>query len=262
VAATVRELVLQGQLAPLQIVRPDRCLDSGEIAQDPVAALREHAPGERAVVFASSVRAAIAYADAYRAEACDATVVHGDLPWHARQEAVKSDIVCNVMCLTEGWDDPGVSVCVLARGCSSSGSLIQMTGRVMRPAPWKERALLIDLRGVTHVFGDPTEDMEYSLKGIGIRPKGAQVLFCACCAAPIGAYPCIECGHTPPEPELPRVVNAEIKFAGKRSESVAERRATWHRWVAEAKAKGWKIGSVLYKYKAVYGHWPPKEVMR
>jgi hypothetical protein len=167
--------------------------------------------------------------------------------------------VCNVNVLTEGWDDPSVDTCILARGVSSSGALVQMVGRVLRA---KEQAWLLDLRGVTHVFGDPTADMEYSLSGVGIRPKGLRVLFCAACGAACGAYPCAECKYVPPEPELPRVVGAEIRFAHKRMEGIAERRATYRRWLDESKRKGYKRGHAMYRYKACYGHWPPAEVLR
>jgi hypothetical protein len=137
--------------------------------------------------------------------------------------------------------------------------LVQMAGRVLRA---KKQAWLLDLRGVTHIFGDPTEDMVYSLDGVGIRPKGKRYSFCAVCGDAFTVYPCQSCGWAPPEPDLPKIVPAEIKFAGKRSETIDQKRATYKRWAAEAKAKGHKPGAAMYKFKAVYGFWPPKEVMR
>lgn len=257
VAATIRELTERGILAPLTIVRPDRCLDAGQIACDPVEAYLRYTPNSKAVVFCPSIRAATDICSRFLHVGIRCGLVHSQMRDDGMWRSCK--VVCNVNVLTEGWDDPSVDTCILARGVSNSGTLIQMAGRVLRA---KTVAWLLDLRGITHVFGDPTSDQAYSLNGLGMRPKYKGYSFCALCGVPIGTYPCLECGYTPPEPELPSVVGAELRYALKRSETIEERRATYHRWLAVAKAKGYKNGHAMWKYKAVYGHWPPKEVMR
>jgi len=134
-----------------------------------------------------------------------------------------------------------------------------MVGRVLRA---KKVARLLDLRGMTHVFGNPTADMEYSLDGVAMRPKGAAYAFCAACGAVLPAYPCGECKYAPPEPEMARVVGAELRFAAKRLESIDERRESYQRWAEEARVKGYKQGHAMWRYKGCYGSWPPKEVLR
>src|SRR6185312_11439346 len=47
VGATVRELTDLGHLVPCEIMRPDKYLQSGEIAQNPVDAYVQHAQGRR-----------------------------------------------------------------------------------------------------------------------------------------------------------------------------------------------------------------------
>lgn len=78
-------------------------------------------------------------------------------------------------CLTEGVDVPEAGVAVSCRSFRFSGAMIQAFGRVLRSAPGKRRALILDLTGATHVHGLPTEDRDYSLEGRAIAPHPAKM---------------------------------------------------------------------------------------
>ena len=65
----------------------------------------------------------------------------------ARLSRGEIDVVCNCMVLTEGWDQPDVSCIVLARPTKHMGLYRQMIGRVLRPAPGKDHALVLDHAG-------------------------------------------------------------------------------------------------------------------
>lgn len=78
------------------------------------------------------------------------------------------DMLCSPMALSEGFDSPRAEVCVLNRSCASIATYIQMVGRVLRPCPGKDRALLIDCTDAASVHGLPTADRNYSLLGAGI----------------------------------------------------------------------------------------------
>jgi DNA repair protein RadD len=78
------------------------------------------------------------------------------------------DVLASPMALSEGFDAPRAEVCVLRRSCEHLGTYLQIVGRVLRPHPDKERAMLIDLTNARELHGLPTDDRNYSLDGKGI----------------------------------------------------------------------------------------------
>jgi superfamily II DNA or RNA helicase len=65
----------------------------------------------------------------------------------ARLASGEIEVVTNCMVLTEGWDMPDVGCCILARPTKSIGLYRQMIGRVLRPAPGKVDAIVLDHSG-------------------------------------------------------------------------------------------------------------------
>src|SRR5690606_12153671 len=174
-----------------------------EIAGDPVERYLAAARGRRAIFFAVSVEQARELADRLNAADVPAACIHGETPAEDRADAlarfVAGELIAltNVYVLTEGADLPAAEVCVLARGFSHASTYLQCIGRVLRPAPGKESALVLDLCGVSRTFGVPADEREYSLEGRAIRLVGK-----------------------PAEPEepsgdgmnVPRVVDAELEL--------------------------------------------------
>lgn len=125
-------------------------------AQEIVArAYVEHARERKGLLFAPTVKAAHAFAEALRAQGITTAVVHGSMPDHERRTALadftagRVQVLSNCMVLTEGYDEPSASVCVIARPTKSAALYQQMTGRVLRPYPGKTDALVIDVIGAT-----------------------------------------------------------------------------------------------------------------
>jgi superfamily II DNA or RNA helicase len=81
------------------------------------------------------------------------------------------DMLCSPTALAEGFDSPRAEVCVLRRSCDHVGDWIQRVGRVLRPSPGKERALLIDCCDTRSKHGLPTDDRSYGLTGVGIEAE-------------------------------------------------------------------------------------------
>jgi superfamily II DNA or RNA helicase len=71
----------------------------------------------------------------------------------------ETTVLSNVGLLAEGWDCPECEVMILARPTKSLIRFVQMVGRVLRPAPGKERALLLDHSGSTARLGHPCDDL-------------------------------------------------------------------------------------------------------
>lgn len=249
VGATVKELTELGHLVPCRAWSPPDVLESGELAMSPLEAYRKHAAGDgtppaelvtstdpaarvvlrdwyeqhgwrRAVVFCADVKHAEAVAAELSVGAVPAEVVHGKLPDRARADVLARFAagellaVCNVGCLTEGWDDPGVSVAILARRFGKAGEFLQAVGRVLRPSPGKTHAILVDLCGSVLEHGTPEAERRYTLDGVGIQrsdsPREA-IRQCAACGAVFLAEDVVDSACPTCGAELPRRERKEPK---------------------------------------------------
>jgi hypothetical protein len=134
VAASRQELRDSGVLVPCEVISPDRALGPRELAQDPVDAYQTHTPGEQAILFAPSVETAIQYACAFRDASVPAAAVWGDMPTKDRERVMAEfragslRVLTSVAILTEGFDHPPTSVCILARGVGHLGLYDQWSG--------------------------------------------------------------------------------------------------------------------------------------
>jgi DNA repair protein RadD len=206
VGATVRELTDLGHLVPCRVFAPVAVLDTEQLALSPVEAYAQHGAGERAVIFCVTVDHARAVADEMTAAGVHTEIVHGNGRGRAevlrRFAAGEIRAIANVHVLTEGWDDPGVAVCILARKPEHAGTMLQMVGRVLRPASGKTHATLIDLCGSVLEHGTPEQDRTYALDGKAITASDRQpIRQCPSCGAVFlstGQAGCPQCGATLP----------------------------------------------------------------
>lgn len=260
--ASIRELTALGYLCPLDVVAPEGRRQ--HLAEDPVRAYLELAPGRQCVLFAASVAEAEGFRDRLSAAGYPTAAISGETPAAdrdavlARFAAGEIRVVCNVFVLTEGWDCPSVEVCLLARGCGSVGTYLQMVGRVLRPHPGKARALLIDLRGCVHEHGLPQEDRDYSLDGVAISaPRAAAARRCRECGwvgAP-GTPACPDCGYVFPAPAPQQVERAKLETVRERAtREESEGRALFE----QARRAGRKPGWAAHRHVELFGRFPAK----
>lgn len=235
VGPSVRELTAQGHLVPCRVWSPARQLNPGQIAQDPLDAYREHGAGGRAVVFCRDIVHAEREAERF---GCPA--VHGKvrdrgaiLAAFARGE---HQVITSVGVLTEGWDDPGCSVAILARSIGHVGMYLQICGRVLRPAPGKTMATVIDLHGSVKdpSIGPPDLDRIYSLDGDGIQPAYRDpIRQCAHCGSVFPtAHRCPYCGI-----EIPIKPLAAPKITGDGLELVSDKPSATRVWYERIEAR-------------------------
>jgi superfamily II DNA or RNA helicase len=266
---TTREAMAQGYLVPCDVVAPDAVLERGRLAMEPLVAYRMHAMGRQGFLFARSVNRALEYAEEFSSAGVKSRCIHAGTPQDERLETLAGfragdvRVITNIYVMTEGVDLPAASVCIVATTIGSMGGYIQRVGRVLRTAPGKSDALLIDLVGCKHIWGNPEDERLYSLEGRGIR-KAA--MLCAVCKKAIEEYPCPNCGYQPQASEGAEDAPDEIthdplvRYARKRAEVDEAREATLERWYLHALIKGWKTGSAAHKYQVVYGEWPPRDM--
>ncbi len=261
--ASVRELTELGFLVPCAVFAPDSYRQ--QLAADPVDAALEHSRGRRTVVFAPGVDYARDLAQRLTLAGLPAACVDGKIPASERKRYIDQfaagEIRCVTNCavLTEGWNDPGVEVCILARGCDHVGLFLQIVGRILRPAPNKTHATLVDLRGAVHRHGMPDEDRSYSLDGKAISDaeKLPPLKQCRKCKAVYRPVPiCPYCGAPSAMPEPPEVKRARMQQIVAR-ETPDQRRQYWDRLRGIAKDRGYKPGWAFFRWSAKYGSVPP-----
>jgi superfamily II DNA or RNA helicase len=154
---------------------------------------------------------------------------------------------------------------IMARGCGTEGLYLQITGRALRPFAGKTQATLIDLRGVSHVHGSPTEDREYSLTGQAIRHgAGEPNPFSACrvCGNPIKpGEQCAECGIAPRDNSLTVTGDELSRWDFMRQRPTPERAKSLAKWMRTGAEKGWKPGAAYHKFRVVFGGYPSADMI-
>lgn len=185
VAADYSELLLDGHLCPCDVARSElsrREQQDGMVRPDGVAAYLQHGRRTdgswRAGIHCESTIALCQEASQrYVAAGVRSSVVSCETRDADRQAlfdaytAGELDMLCSPAALSEGFDSPRAEVLVARRSLAHVGTYLQWAGRVLRPHPGKERALLIDLTNASTVHGAPTIDRVYSLDGKGIQAK-------------------------------------------------------------------------------------------
>jgi superfamily II DNA or RNA helicase len=185
----------------------------------------------------------------------------------ARMDRGEITVLSNVAVLREGWDFPACEVMILARPTKSLTTWIQMCGRVLRPAPGKTKAVILDHSGSAHELGYPTDDLPLELDDGNNKPKEAKKeakeklpKLCPRChfMKPAGQHKCGKCGH---EPERQSdVVHAEgdLSLVERKKEkfSMDDKRGIYEALLGYAEENGIKPGWAYYKAKEITGVYP------
>jgi DNA repair protein RadD len=244
-----------------------------------------HKFGERrrTVVFACSVSHSVHIRDEFIVSGVRAEHIDGSTPETerdatlARLSAGELEVVSNCMVLTEGWDQPLVGCCILARPTKQMGLYRQMIGRVLRPAEGKPDAIVLDHSGAIFRHGFVEDYVEWTLDPDrpaenpthaardGDRPGGPKILECReCGAARVGGMACLNCGYLPaPPPRAVEVIDGDLGLvdASRRARPNLDDprvRGKWHAMLAGfAAERGYKPGWIAHQYKNKFGNWPP-----
>ena len=148
----------------------------------------ERSAGKPTVCFAVSVAHSRALVEDFAAQGVTAVHVDGDTSPERRGEALamirdgRAQVLCNVGIVTEGWDFPELHTCILARPTASLSLLMQMWGRIMRPAPGKTGALVLDHSSNVMRHGVlPWTDVEWTLESSKRPTVASGVVNCPQC---------------------------------------------------------------------------------
>ena len=220
---SVADLVFWGFLSPARIYAPPVVADlngirtrAGDYANDQAAAAMDRptvtgdaiahyqrlAAGQQAIAFCCNVKHAVSVCDAFKTAGITAELLLGgtqnrnqvvaDFAAHRTRVLVTVDVV------SEGFDVPAASCAILLRPTQSLGLYLQQVGRVLRPAPGKDAAIILDHVGNVLRHGFPDDPRDWSLDDRMRRTRGTpapSVRTCPECFAAFKPQPiCPVCG--------------------------------------------------------------------
>ena len=265
VSTTYPELIRDGYLVDAKVISPNSIARGS--ACDPVEAYTTYAEGRSGFAFFKRVAHAVKAAEEFNAAGIKAVAVHGAMHHRERARAVADfhrgdlDMLCNCSVFTEGFDAPRASVVILSRESPYGhvGGFMQSVGRVLRPYPGKDLALVIDLDGNVMAHGLPTEHREFSLDGEGGRPRSRERGICVCqvCGHTFEAGPqlCEQCGEVRTLRGEPLKIYSRALlevYNGKNTE-IGDKEREAVRLIELCEAKGWALSWASKQYKAQFG---------
>jgi DNA repair protein RadD len=256
-------------------------MDRTELVGDIISHWHKHGEGRQTVCFGVNVAHSLHIRDEFRQSGVKAEHVDGGMP-KAERDAVLSclasgetKIITNCMVLTEGWDMPEVSCCILARPTKKMGLYRQMVGRVLRPAPGKANAIVMDHSGAVFRHGfvedkvewtlDPDRRTESITHNTRLRSGyTSRLLECTQCGSMrVAGDACRHCGFLPQRPPKAIVFRDGELAAVDRQQRSAQHysdpneRMTWHAMLVHiAQTRGYKEGWVSHKFREKFGIWP------
>lgn len=256
-------------------------VDTRQLVGDIVVHWLRLANRRKTVVFATGVQHSVHIRDQFRVAGVWAEHLDGSTPTGERDAILAKlaagtvDVVCNAMVLTEGWDCPSASCLVLARPSKSLGLFRQMVGRVLRPAPGKFDALILDHAGAVFEHGLPEEPITWKLSedqraenathGLRTRQRMPTLTICPECAAiRLQGQPCGSCGWRPVvKPQAVEIAEGDLARVdhGRRAlhagATVAERMRFFGMLCWYVDERGYKPGWAAHKFREKFGDWPP-----
>ena len=243
-------------------------MDVPSITGDALSHYRKHADGLPGLAFCTSVQHAHHVADQFRNAGVSAIALDGGTDKEIRRMAVqdfrdgKIKILASCDLFSEGFDVPGAHIGILLRPTQSEGLFLQQVGRLLRPAPGKQNAIILDHVGNTQKFGMPDEARQWVLTSdiIHKAKKKAGVRVCPKCfaASPARARTCCECGHVFEVQARQEVEERDGELVELTAEQIARRRERQEQGmtkeladlIAFGKKKGYADGWAMHVWQA------------
>lgn len=213
---TIQQLIGAGYLSDYELFAPDIdfdvsgvkttggdynkgqlevAMDKSSITGDAVKHYKTLANGKRCVVMCATLKHAAHVCERYQGAGVNAAVIEGSMTTGAREKILndfadgKIKVVCNVQLLIEGVDIPNIEVVQWLRPTKSLIVWMQGNGRGLRPAPGKDKLIILDHVKNWQIHGAPCADREWTLEG---KKKGKRA---SQSADDISIQQCKKCFH-------------------------------------------------------------------
>ena len=257
-------------------------MDRPQLVGDVVTHWHKYSERRRTVAFGVNVAHSIHLRDEFIRSGVRAEHIDGTTPKPERDLILAKlasgevEVVSNCLVLTEGWDMPEVGCCILARPTRKMGLYRQMIGRVLRPAPNKPDAIILDHSGAVFRHGFAEDRVEWTLdpdtratsRAHQDRRKdhGSRLLECTQCGAiRMAGEPCPHCGFMPKRAPLAvPIADGELALVDRHGRIKTDLndpavRNQWHAMLAHiARERDYKPGWIGHQYKQKFGTWPPR----
>lgn len=258
VGPSISDLVAQGHLAPPLVYAPSQpdlagvksqygdfvkkalmaAVDKPKITGDAVAHYHRHAHNKPAIAFCVSVAHAEHVAETFRRAGYNAASVDGKLEQRERDQRIadlangRLHVLTSCDLISEGVDVPVVAAGILLRPTQSLGLYMQQVGRILRPSPGKDHALILDHAGNCLRHGLPDQDRDWQLltsankASAAGESNGPPIRQCPqCYNVHITAPACPRCGHvyTAQEREIAQVDGDLVQVSREQIEAEKQR---------------------------------------
>ena len=256
-------------------------VDRSDLVGDIVSQWHRYGERRKTICFAVNVAHSLHIRDEFLKSGVRAAHIDGSVPKVQRDDVLarlatgELDVITNCMVLTEGWDMPEVGCCILARPTRKMGLYRQMVGRVLRPAPGKYDAIVLDHSGAVFRHGfiedpvtwtlDPEKRASSAAHNSRLRSGySSRLLGCTKCdAIRVAGEPCRACAFLPQRSPKSIVFRdgdlAVVDRQHRVAKAVAnpDERARWHAMLVHiANMRGYKAGWAAHKFREKFCSWP------
>ena len=297
VAATVQELIEAGYLVDADFYAPaepdlsgvktkrnqfgevdycdddiGRAVDQPALIGDIVSHWQKLAAGTSTVVFAANIAHSKHIVEQFNAAGISAEHIDCYTDDDERKNILsriangETTIISNVGILAEGWDFPACRTLILARPTRSLIRYLQMIGRILRPFPGKDRALVLDHSGTVKRLGFPTDEQPLVLDDGKPRKSDSR---CRDAALPkpcphckylkkTKVHACPNCGFKPErQPEIETAEGVLLKLErGKKKLTRDSKQHVYSQLLHISIHRRYSINWAAHKYRELFGVWP------
>lgn len=260
-----------------------KVMDKPKLVGQVVEQWFKHAEGKQTVVFCVTRAHARHVYEVFIQRGVKAEYLDGETKADERKAILnriktqESMVLVNVFVATYGLDIPSLEVAVLARPTRNIALYFQIAGRVLRPSPGKESALIIDHSGAFHEHGpldayvpwslDENTDVRKAKKKAEKKAGSNKDIHCKNCGTVFrGQRECPLCGHVmiPPGKPIP-IVEGDLHEvdAGMTGDKAPGRNATMGEKIefygmlrTLGMQRGWSAGRIAHLYRSYFNAWP------
>jgi DNA repair protein RadD len=256
-------------------------MDRDNLVGDIVSHWHKFGGNRKTVCFAINVAHSLHIRDEFCRSGVKAEHIDGDTAARersailARLASGETQLVTNCLVLTEGWNLPAVDCCILARPTKKMGLFRQMVGRVLRTAPDKTSAIVLDHSGAVFRHGFVEDHVEWTLdpdkraespthtQRVAAHPT-LPLLECTNCGCiRVAGQPCAHCGFLPQRPPQAIVFRegdlALVDRQRRTAQPVSDPNERM-RWYAELlwieQERGYRRGYAKHKYREKFAAEP------
>jgi superfamily II DNA or RNA helicase len=292
VGATTTKLTDEGYLVPVKVFAPSKPdltklrtvagdydekelfarVNKPKLVADIVDTWIKRGENRPTIAFAVNVLHSQALCEQFKDRGIRAAHIDSYMPTKLREQLVNDfkdgyiKVLFNVGILDKGFDYPEASCLIMARPTKSLMLYIQQAGRVLRPHPTKEDAIILDHAGNTQAHGFVTDDLPQELDdGTKRKVEPSQKkqeekgTLCTSCAyvKKKYEYKCPCCGFTPKKKDAGiDVEKGDLLEVTRTKITMVDKQKLYSELLYVEVEKGYKRGFAAQMYRNKFGVWP------